>query len=191
MIRLARYLKPYRTMILLAVVLLFAQANFDLALPDYLSRIVNVGIQQGGVENAVPEAIRQSEMEKLVLFMSAEERVAVLDSYTVGDIQAFIQYVRSFTQPIQQLTNIANVLQQTAAAAERVFEFLDEEEKVAETAEPVELDQVAGKVEFRDVWFGYDPAKPVIHGFSAVALPGQKVAIVGPMPAPFSPIPAC
>jgi ATP-binding cassette subfamily B multidrug efflux pump len=106
--------------------------------------------------------------------------LVVTNAITVGDIQAFIQYVRSFTQPIQQLANISNVLQQTAAAAERVFEFLDEEEEIAETTEPVELEQVAGQVEFRDVRFGYDPAKPVIHGFSAVALPGQTVAIVGP-----------
>jgi ATP-binding cassette subfamily B protein len=83
MIRLAKYLKPYRVMILLAIILLFAQANFDLALPDYLSRIVNVGIQQGGVENAVPQAIRQSQMDKLLLFMQAEERSAVLDSYSL------------------------------------------------------------------------------------------------------------
>jgi ATP-binding cassette subfamily B multidrug efflux pump len=106
--------------------------------------------------------------------------LAIRNTITVGDIQAFIQYVRSFTQPIQQLTNISNVLQQTAAAAERVFAFLDEEEEVVETAEPVELEQVTGKVEFRDVYFGYDPEKPVIHSFSAVALPGQTVAIVGP-----------
>ena len=85
MIRLAKYLIPYLTMILLAIVLLFAQANFDLALPDYLSRIVNVGIQQGGVENAVPVAIRQSEMDKLVLFMSADAKTAVLESYTLVD----------------------------------------------------------------------------------------------------------
>ena len=82
MIRLAKYLKPYRAMILLAIVLLFAQANFDLALPDYLSRIVNTGIQQGGVENAVPVAIRQSEMDKLVLFMSATMKAAVLGAAT-------------------------------------------------------------------------------------------------------------
>ena len=106
--------------------------------------------------------------------------LAIRNAITVGDIQAFIQYVRTFTQPIQQLANISNVLQQTAAAAERVFEFLDEEQEVSETTEPVKLDQVAGKVEFRDVRFGYDPEKIVIHGFSAVALPGQKVAIVGP-----------
>ena len=85
MIRLAKYLKPYLTMILLAIVLLFAQANFDLALPDYLSRIVNVGIQQGGVENAVPVAIRQSEMDKLVIFMSAEDKTVVLGGYTLVD----------------------------------------------------------------------------------------------------------
>ena len=106
--------------------------------------------------------------------------LAVRNAISVGDIQAFVQYVRSFTRPIQQLANISNVLQQTAAAAERVFEFLDEDEEVAETAEPVKLDQVAGQVEFRDVQFGYDPEKIVINKFSAVAHPGKKVAIVGP-----------
>jgi ATP-binding cassette subfamily B multidrug efflux pump len=106
--------------------------------------------------------------------------LAFRNAITVGDIQAFIQYVRSFTQPIRQLANISNVLQQTAAAAERVFEFLDEDEEVAETAEPVKLDQVVGQVEFRDVQFGYDPEKIVIKSFSAAAHPGQKVAIVGP-----------
>jgi len=106
--------------------------------------------------------------------------LVVRNAISVGDIQAFVQYVRSFTRPIQQLANISNVLQQTAAAAERVFEFLDEDEEVAETAEPVKLDQVAGQVEFRDVQFGYDPEKIVINKFSAVAHPGKKVAIVGP-----------
>jgi len=85
MTRLAKYLKPYRLLILLSIVLLFAQANFDLALPDYLSQIVNVGIQQGGVENAVPVAIRQSQMDKLLLFMTDEEQAAVLDAYTLMD----------------------------------------------------------------------------------------------------------
>lgn len=85
MIRLAKYLKPYAGMILLSIVLLFAQANFDLALPDYLSDIVNVGIQQGGVENAVPVAVRASEMVKLTIFMSAEEKAAVLAAYTLVD----------------------------------------------------------------------------------------------------------
>jgi ATP-binding cassette subfamily B multidrug efflux pump len=99
---------------------------------------------------------------------------------TVGDIQAFIQYVRSFMQPIQQIANISNVLQQTAAAAERVFEFLDEDEDVVETAEPVVLEKVNGRVEFQNVRFGYDSAEPVIHDFSALTQPGTKVAIVGP-----------
>ncbi|MEJ2207597.1 MAG: ABC transporter ATP-binding protein [Anaerolineae bacterium] len=106
--------------------------------------------------------------------------LAIRNAITVGDIQAFIQYVRSFTQPIRQLANISNVLQQTAAAAERVFEFLDEEEEIAETVNPVELDGVEGQVEFQDVEFGYYPDKIVINDFDAVARPGQKVAIVGP-----------
>jgi ATP-binding cassette subfamily B multidrug efflux pump len=72
MIRLRKYLKPFLGMILLTIVLLFAQANFNLALPDYLSDVVNVGIQQGGVENAVPVAVRASTMDKLTIFMSAE-----------------------------------------------------------------------------------------------------------------------
>jgi ATP-binding cassette subfamily B protein len=106
--------------------------------------------------------------------------LAIRNAITIGDIQAFIQYVRSFTQPITQLANISNILQQTAAAAERVFEFLDEPEEIIETGEPVVLEKVEGRVEFRNVGFGYDPDKPVIHDFSAVARPGQKVAIVGP-----------
>jgi ATP-binding cassette subfamily B protein len=106
--------------------------------------------------------------------------LAIRNAITVGDIQAFVQYVRSFTQPIRQLANISNVLQQTAAAAERVFEFLDEEEEIPETADPVELKEVEGRVEFHDVHFGYKPEELVIHDFSAAAQPGQKVAIVGP-----------
>mgnify|MGYP005817909943 CR=1 FL=1 len=106
--------------------------------------------------------------------------LALRQMVTLGDIQAFIQYVRSFTQPITQLANISNVLQQTAAAAERVFEFLDEDEEVPETSRPVEVRKVEGHVQFRNVHFGYDPEKPVIKGFSAEILPGQKIAIVGP-----------
>lgn len=98
----------------------------------------------------------------------------------VGDIQAFIQYVRSFTQPITRLANISNVLQQTVAAAERVFEFLAEEEESPDPEQPVRLEQVRGHVQFEDVHFSYIPGKPVIKGFSAEIQPGQKVAIVGP-----------
>jgi ATP-binding cassette subfamily B protein len=99
---------------------------------------------------------------------------------TVGDIQAFIQYVRNFTQPITQIANISNVLQQTAAASERVFEFLAEAEETPDTANPVELSKVEGHVEFRNVRFGYTPEKTIITDFSAEILPGQKIAIVGP-----------
>ena len=99
---------------------------------------------------------------------------------TVGDIQAFIQYVRSFTQPIAQIANISNVLQQTAAAAERVFEFLAEPEEIADAANPVKLDNVNGHVEFKDVHFGYNPEKIIINDFCAEIKPGQKIAIVGP-----------
>jgi ATP-binding cassette subfamily B protein len=106
--------------------------------------------------------------------------LAVRGTITVGDIQAFIQYVRSFTQPITQLANISNVLQQTAAAAERVFEFLEESEEIVETGKPVKLENVQGHVEFKDVHFGYNEDKIVINNFSAEAQAGQKVAIVGP-----------
>ncbi len=106
--------------------------------------------------------------------------LAVRGAITVGDIQAFIQYVRSFTQPITQLANISNILQQTAAAAERVFEFLEEGEEAPDPAAPVPVTQAEGHVEFADVHFGYSPDKIVINAFSAVAHPGQKVAIVGP-----------
>lgn len=99
---------------------------------------------------------------------------------TIGDIQAFIQYVRSFTRPITQLANISNVLQQTAAAAERVFEFLAESEEIVEAANPVKLDKVEGHVEFKNVHFGYTDDKVIINDFSAIVHPGQKIALVGP-----------
>lgn len=107
-------------------------------------------------------------------------RLTIQKKISVGDIQAFIQYIRSFNQPIAQLANISNVLQQTAAAAERVFEFLDEPENVAEAIEPVKLERIEGAVEFRNVKFGYDPEKMIIHNFSAKIKAGQTVAIVGP-----------
>ena len=106
--------------------------------------------------------------------------LAVRGAITVGNIQAFIQYVQSFTQPIMQIANISNILQQTAAAAERVFEFLEEEEEIAETEEPVEVESVEGHIEFERVRFGYNPETVVIKDFSADIRPGQKVAIVGP-----------
>ncbi|MCK5053933.1 MAG: ABC transporter ATP-binding protein, partial [Anaerolineales bacterium] len=106
--------------------------------------------------------------------------LAVRNAITLGDIQAFIQYVRSFTQPLSQIANISNVLQQTAAAAERVFEFLAEDEEIPEVDDPIQLEKVEGHVEFKDVQFGYDPDKIVIKEFSADVKPGQKIALVGP-----------
>ena len=106
--------------------------------------------------------------------------LAVLGAITVGDIQAFIQYVKNFTQPITQLAQVSNTLQSMAAAAERVFEFLDEEEEPQTgtlSALPADL---KGAVEFEHVRFGYDAENPVIHDFSAQIAPGQMVAIVGP-----------
>lgn len=98
---------------------------------------------------------------------------------TVGDIQAFIQYVKNFTQPMSQLAQISSVLQQMAAAAERVFDFLDAEEEIDEPAR-ISAAEVTGDVEFDHVSFGYDPEKPVISDFSAVVSEGQTVALVGP-----------
>ncbi len=112
MARLAKYTKPYLMMILFAIVLLFAQANFDLALPDYLSRIVNTGIQQGGVENAVPVAIRQSEMNRVVIFMSTADKTSVLADYTLVDKNSpdYDTYVKEYpilaTEPIYVLNTI-------------------------------------------------------------------------------------
>jgi ATP-binding cassette subfamily B protein len=106
--------------------------------------------------------------------------LATQNAITVGDIQAFIQYVRSFTQPITQIANISNILQQTIAAAERVFEFLAEEEEIPEVEDPVQLDQVKGHVVFQNVQFGYTPDEIIIKDFSADIKPGQKIALVGP-----------
>ncbi len=116
--------------------------------------------------------------------------LAVHDGLPVGDIQAFIQYVRQFTQPIVQISNISNVLQQTVASSERVFEFLDEDEEIKETSNPIrinenspgegEIQNISGNVKFDHVKFGYVPEKIIIHDFSADISQGQKIAIVGP-----------
>ncbi|MBT3389618.1 MAG: ABC transporter ATP-binding protein [Chloroflexi bacterium] len=106
--------------------------------------------------------------------------LATQNAITVGDIQAFIQYMSSFTQPLTQIANISNILQQTAAAAERVFEFLAEAEEIPDVADPVYPEAIEGHVIFQNVQFGYDPEKAIIHNFSADVQPGQKIAIVGP-----------
>ena len=113
--------------------------------------------------------------------------VAILGGYLtikntieVGDIQSFIQYVRNFTQPIQQVAQVANMLQSTAAASERVFEFLDETEEDQTVPDPVPVEGLQGNVEFGHVHFGYNPDKIIINDFSAKVKEGQKIAIVGP-----------
>ena len=106
--------------------------------------------------------------------------LVIKGTITLGDIQAFIQYVRNFTQPITQIANISNVLQQTMAAAERVFEFLAEEEEVADVVTPLVPEIMDGRVDFKDVHFGYSEDKIIIKDFSFYAEPGQKIAIVGP-----------
>ena len=98
----------------------------------------------------------------------------------VGDIQSFIQYVKSFTQPITQVAQVSNMLQSTAAAAERVFEFLGEEEEDLTVEHPVKLEHVEGSVSFEHVKFGYDPEKIIVNDFDCKVNPGQMVAIVGP-----------
>jgi len=113
--------------------------------------------------------------------------VAMLGGYlviqgrlNVGEIQAFIQYLRSFQDPLLQIANITNILQQTAAAAERVFEILNEKEETPDVENPVQPCEVEGAVEFKNVRFGYNPEKPVMNNFSLKVEPGQQIAIVGP-----------
>ncbi len=106
--------------------------------------------------------------------------LAIRDVIEVGDIQSFIQYVRNFTQPIQQVAQVANMLQSTAAASERVFEFLEEEEESQTVSDAVSVEGIQGNVEFEHVHFGYHPDKTIIKDFSATVKAGQKIAIVGP-----------
>ena len=106
--------------------------------------------------------------------------LAIRGIITIGDIQAFIQYVKSFTQPIQQIAQVTNQVQSMAAAAERVFEFLEEKEEDQMVEKPADVTKVIGNVTFDHVSFGYDPDQMIIHDFSAQATAGQKIAIVGP-----------
>ena len=114
--------------------------------------------------------------------------LAIQNTITVGDIQSFIQYVRQFTQPIQQLAQVSNMMQQMSASAERIFEFLDEEEESQKAenhckkpnGQNITVDDITGDVTFDHVSFGYNPDKIIIHNFSAKIKQGQKIAIVGP-----------
>lgn len=106
--------------------------------------------------------------------------LAIKKTIEVGDIISFVQYIRTFNQPIAQIAQVANILQSTAAAAERVFEFLEENEESPETEKAVNTENIKGEVEFKDVHFGYNEDKIIINDFSSKIKPGQKVAIVGP-----------
>ena len=106
--------------------------------------------------------------------------LAIRGTITIGDIQAFIQYVKNFTQPMQQIAQVLNQVQSMSAASERVFEFLEEAEEVQTAEHPLELANVEGNVDFQHVSFGYQPEQCVIHDFSAKVKSGQKIAIVGP-----------
>lgn len=105
---------------------------------------------------------------------------AVKGVIEIGEIQSFFQYIRNFTQPIQQIAQVTNLLQSSAAASERVFEFLDEEEEDVKAENPVNIEELSGDVQFEHVSFGYNPNKIIIHDFSANVQDGQKIAIVGP-----------
>ena len=106
--------------------------------------------------------------------------LAIKNVITIGDIQAFIQYVKNFTQPIQQIAQVINMVQSMSAASERVFEFLEEEEEIQLAEQPADISKVTGEVIFDHVGFGYRPEQPIIHDFSAHVEPGQKIAIVAP-----------
>lgn len=107
-------------------------------------------------------------------------KLAIDGVLKIGDIQAFIQYMNQFTQPIAQLANIANVLQSMAASSERVFEFLNAEEEIEDPIDAIEIEEVKGSIKFNDVVFGYTKDNPVIKDFNADIAPGQMIAIVGP-----------
>ena len=128
-------------------------------------------------------------MQPLMMFVGnlSYVIVSILGGYLViknrievGDIQSFIQYVRNFNQPISQMAQISNQLQSTAAAAERVFEYLNEEEEDITVENPVSIDGLQGRIDFQNVRFGYDESRTIIKDFTAHVKPGQKVALVGP-----------
>lgn len=106
--------------------------------------------------------------------------LAIRGTITIGDIQAFIQYVKNFTQPIQQIAQVINQVQSMSAASERVFEFLEEEEEEQIVEHPADVSKITGAVTFDHVHFGYNPEQIIINDFSASVKPGQKIAIVGP-----------
>jgi ATP-binding cassette subfamily B protein len=173
MLRLAKYLKPYLWLILLSVVLLFVQANADLALPDYLSRIVNTGIQQGGVENAVPQAIRQSEMDRVLLFMSADDKTATLNDYTLVDQDSpdYERYLEQYPALADGPIYVLNDIDQ--AETERLNPIMGKALLVVYTLEQVIADP--SKAAEMGSGLGFDPSK-IPPGMDLFSVLGQLPA---------------
>jgi ATP-binding cassette subfamily B protein len=152
MLKLAKYTKPYLLMLLLAIALLFAQANFDLALPDYLSDIVNTGIQQGGVKDAVPQAIRQSEMNKVQIFLSAEDKDSVLAAYTLVDKNSpdYEKYLAEYpaleTEPVYVLNQLSQAEIDTLnpVMAKALMPVYGIEQALADPAKAAEMGKMFG-----------------------------------------------
>lgn len=158
MFKLMKYVKPYGWMLLFSIALLFAQANLDLALPDYLSRIVNTGIQQGGVESAVPQAIRQGEMNRLVVFLSAEDKEVVLASYSLIDDLSpdYDTYLEEYpvlkSEPIYVLNDIkqAEIDRLNPIIAKALLTVSGLEQALADPAKAAEMSGAFG---------GFDPSQ--------------------------------
>ena len=178
MLKLLKYAKPYSWMLVLAIALLFAQANFDLTLPDYLSRIVNTGIQQSGVEDALPVAIRQSEMDRVVIFMSAENKDAVLAAYTLVDKNSadYEKYAAEYpvlaTEPVYVLNDIAQaeVDRLNPIVARALLAVSGIEKAIADPASAAQMGGALG---------GFDPTKlpPGMDLFTMLAkMPADQLA---------------
>ena len=189
MIKLAKYAKPYLWLVVLAIALLLAQANFDLALPDYLSRIVNTGIQQSGVENAVPAAIRQSEMNRVIIFLSAADKASLLADYTLVDKNAptYGQVVEQYPALAKENIYVLNKIDQ--AEINRLNPimgkaFLAVSGIEQALADPTKAAQMGAALD------GFDPGKlpPGMDLFSVLSkLPADKLAqITGAMDKKFA-----
>ncbi|HPH94868.1 MAG TPA: ABC transporter ATP-binding protein [Anaerolineaceae bacterium] len=144
MLRLVKYLKPYLPAILLAIVLLFVQANADLSLPDYLSKIVNIGVQQGGIEQAVPQAIRQSEMDRVMIFLNAEEKAAVLGAYTLKETSSADENIlKTYPALASQSIYLLNTIDQ--AEVERLNPVMGKALLAVYTIEQIQADPAKAK----------------------------------------------
>lgn len=147
---------------------------------EYNKNLYNAGWKSQFLSGLMPPIMNFVSNLGYVLVCIMGGYYASTGTITVGNIQSFIQYMRSFNQPISQMANLSNVIQSTMAAAERVFELLDEKEEIPDTTTPASVDNIEGNVEFKNVHFGYTSDKIIINDFSASVKKGQKIAIVGP-----------